>query len=371
MYAFVVTILILFVFVYTFSKNKSYFYIAWSTCFLIFIIHDGLRWETGTDWTPYFTYFEKCLDSPNSEFEVGYVFISILIRTVTNEYTLFLIFYAFILYGLVFTSIKKYSISPFLSLFLYYCMTLPVLGMNRQLIALGICLFSIRYVAERKVLYFFLLIALAMLFHKSALIFSIVYFVHKECKRSVYFGILLISILIAFSGIINQLPLGFFFLLGADVGEKMDVYTDKFLMGDIIVNPLFVFLAILKRLIWILLLLLYPYYVKNKNKYYTIFFNINILSLVFYIIFNNTILQIVISRGLIYFNIAEIFIIPYVLTMFKNNAGKVFALVSILAFGIINMNKGMRSYAPDGETTDLFVPYKGLFINQDYVRQDH
>lgn len=87
--------------------------------------------------------------------------------------------------------------------------------------------------------------------------------------------------------------------------------------------------------------------------------------------FNNTILQVVVSRGLVYFNVCEIFVIPYVLTIFKNNATKVIVLVCVLLLGVMTMNKGMNSYAPPGGHSDLFVPYKGVFINTEYVRQDH
>lgn len=372
MYTFTLAVFSFCSFVNVFSKRETYSYFAWGACFLLLLFHDALRWETGTDWIPYSTFFENCLDlSDTTEFEYGYVFISQLVRIITDEYTVFLIVHALILYSLVFNSLKKYSIAPFLSLFLYYCMTLPILGMNRQFIALGICLFSIRYIVERKAIFFFCGIILAMLFHKSALIFSVVYFINKEWKRSVYFGILLIVTLIAILGIVNKLPLGIFVMLGSDTAGKMDVYADKFLMGDVVVNPIYVVLGIMKRVVWILLLLVYPYYVRNKNSYYVIIFNINVLSLVFYILFNNTMLQIIVSRGLVYFNIAEILIIPYVLTMFKNNAGKTLVFALILLFGLINMRKGIDSYAPLGSTTDLFIPYKNLFINQDYIRRDH
>lgn len=372
MYTFTIITLASSSFVNIFAQKKKIYYILWCTCFLLLVIHDGLRWETGTDWIPYSTFFEKCLDISNqSDFEFGYLIISQLVRIVTNEYTVFLIIHAIILYSLVFSSIKKYSITPLLSLFLYYCMTLPLLGMNRQFIALAICLFSIRYIVERKMIYFFCGIVLAMLFHKSAIMFFIVYFLNKEWKRSTYLVILLIAFLIAISGIINKLPLNLFLMLGSDSAARMDFYTNKFLLGDININPVYVTLAVMKRMFWILLLILYPFYVKNKNNYYVIMLNINVISLVFYILFNNTILQIIISRGLIYFNIAEIFIIPYILTMFKNNRGKIIAFILILAFGLINMKKGIDSYSIDGEQSDLFIPYKGLFINNNYVRQDH
>lgn len=350
------------------KKNLS---ICWIICFLLLVFQDGFRWETGTDWIPYSTYFEQCLDLVDDDFEWGYAFLSKLIRVFTNEYTIFLIVHALILYLLVFNSIKRYAINPFLSLFLYYCTTLPVLGMNRQFLALGICMYGIRYIVERKFYHFVSCIAVAMFFHLSAIIFFISYIFYRAFGAKIYVVLLLTALGISMSGIVNKLPLDIFLLLSSDAADKMSFYADDFNSGNVAINPLFVLLSLSKRLIWIVLILIYIYNKKKEDKCFVVLFNIYVFSLLFYIVFNNTILQIVVSRGLLYFNIVEIFIIPYALTAFKNNAGKKILFIALILFGVTNLKKGIDSYAPPGETTDLFVPYKGVFINTDYVRQNH
>lgn len=345
--------------------------IGWIVCFLLLVVHDGLRWETGTDWIPYSTYFDNCLDIVNDDFEWGYTGLSKLVRVFTNEYTIFLLTHALILYSLIFSSIKKYAINPFLSLFLYYCATLPMLGMNRQFLALGICIYAIRYIIERSFFRFVCCIAIAMLFHLSAVIFFVTYLFSRAANSKIYIALLLLALGVSMSGVINHLPLEVFMVLSTDVGEKMDFYASDFTSGNVTINPLFVLLSLSKRLIWIFLILLYVYSRKKTDTCFIVLFNIYVFSLLFYIVFNNTILQILVSRGLLYFNIAEIFIIPYALLAFKNNAGMKILFVLLILFGLTSLKKGLDSYVPPGETTDLFVPYKGVFVNTDYVRKDH
>ena len=61
------------------------------------------------------------------------------------------------------------------------------------------------------------------------------------------------------------------------------------------------------------------------------------------------------------------FIILYVLTIFKQNYGKLIIMIVLIAYCVVNIYKGFSNY---GENTDYFTPYKGLFINTDYVRQN-
>lgn len=369
------TVLVIFIILAFFDLfggiSKRNLSIYWLFCFVLLVCHDGLRWETGTDWVPYSSYFENCLNLANDDFEWGYATLSKLVRVFTSEYSVFLLLHAVILYLLVFSSIKKYAVNPFLSLFLYYCATLPILGMNRQFIAFGICLYAIRYIMERKKVCFAISMIIAMAFHLSAVVFVVAYFFNKPLNIKVYILLLLAAVGISMSGLVNHLPLEVFALLSSDMADKMNFYADDFVAGNVAINPLFILLSLSKRLVWIVLILGYVYNAKKSDKYFCLLFNIYVFSLLFYIVFNNTILQIIVSRGLLYFNIAEIFIIPYALIAFKDNGGKKILFVLLILFGLTNLKKGIDSYAPPGETTDLFVPYKGIFINTDYVRKDH
>ncbi|WP_371291853.1 EpsG family protein [Bacteroides sp.] len=337
-----------------FSKKKRYKSLLWFICFFLLIFHDGFRWEIGTDWQPYYTFFQTCTDIVKSDYDIGYTLFNQFVRLFTDSYSVFLILFAIIQYIFVFESISKYSVAPFLSLFLYYCLSLPVLGMNRQFIALCLCLFAIRYIVSREIVKFLMCLLVAFTFHKSVVIFAPAYFLCKSYPLK-YYGLLLFLVIgISLSGIINKLPLEYFALLGQDSADRMDFYADSFLKGDVSTSLVGSILAILKRSIWILLLLFFSKYIK-KNEYYAIAFNLYYIALLFYILFNNTIMQIIVGRGLIYFNIMEIFIVPFVLTMFKNNWGKLILFFLIVFYGYTNLVKGINYYP------EVFIPYKNIF----------
>lgn len=353
-----------------FGKEKNN--LLWGIAFVCFILHDGLRWETGTDWIPYYEYFQICVQNGLDTFsDIGYVFINIFIRSLTNEYTFFLLFHALFLYILIFSSIKRYAIYPFLTLFLYYSMALPLLGMNRQFIAVGFCLYSLKYVVNRQGIKFLFLLLLAMLFHKSALIFAPVYFMNRKWSGKVIFLVFIVVVVIASGGIINRLPLDIFLLIGSESFEKMQIYQQRFLAEGGGATSLMFVLAVIRRIFWISVLWISDRYVKKKDSYYFVFWNTTFVACLLYILFNNTILQIFVSRGLVYLNLMEIFLIPYVLTIFKNNAGKVIILILILSYSCMNLYKGIRAYDLPGEKNDLFIPYKGIFINTEYDRVNH
>lgn len=60
--------------------------------FIMLIVQDGFRWEIGTDWEPYYTFFENVnILGDDTEFEIGYVYLNEFISSIGGNYTLFLI----------------------------------------------------------------------------------------------------------------------------------------------------------------------------------------------------------------------------------------------------------------------------------------
>jgi hypothetical protein len=290
-------------------------------------------------------------------FEIGYVFLNKIVRIFTDNYSVFLVLHAFIIYGLIARSIYKYSVNPFVTLFIFYCLMLGYLGMNRQYIALAACIFSFQFIFNKKIIPFILCIAIAFLFHKSSLMFLPVYFLHKVISPKIIICTLLIALGISASNVINHIPSGFFYLFGNTIGERMEGYYG---VGD----NVFVYslLGTLKRCLWIFFALIFSKWVKNKDEYYHFFLNLYFLGAILYIIFNNTILQVIVGRGLIYFNIGEIFLIPYLLSIFKQQR-IAFCLIAI--YCAITIEKGLNTYK-EKLGVDIFRPYNSVLFNKKY-----
>ena len=74
-----------------FKANRKIGYILFTFIFFLFVLHDGLRWETGTDWGNYYRFFLNCLWDEWEQFEPGYVLFNQLIRGLTIDYNVFLL----------------------------------------------------------------------------------------------------------------------------------------------------------------------------------------------------------------------------------------------------------------------------------------
>lgn len=366
-YFIIIIILSVFFMLETFNKDiiEKYFSLCLFVCFAMLVFQDGFRWETGSDWTPYQTYFDSqtiTYDLDDDTFDFGYRLFSYIIRTITDNYSVFLIVYALVFYSIFFLFIAKLSSAPFTSILIFYMVTVCYMGMNRQFLAMAIYSMGLMALAKDKKSIFILMIILGAFFHKTILIGLVALFLKKRIPNIAIFTLLVIVSLIAISGIINNLPLGIFALLGEDTSTKMDFYAYNH-DDTSVVNS---FLSVLKKMIWILPLIIFDKKIKNKPSHYYLFFNLYLFGSLFYILFNGTILQIIVSRAIIYFNIMEIFLVPYVFSLLKANYGKLCVSFLLVCYVCLNVYKGFYAY---GEDTDYFIPYKGIFINTDYQRQ--
>jgi hypothetical protein len=369
MYLFATLFLSVFAYLEVFNQDmvKKYRMLFAFICYAFLIFHDGFRWETGCDWIPYTGYFDKLLvDFSITEplFEVGYYLFMLPIRVVTDNYTAYLIIHALVFYTLMFYAVFKLSTSPFVSLLLLYMVIVPYMGTNRQFLALAIYTFGFLFLVKDKRWAFLSCVVLACFFHKSAVVCIFALFLSRKISNKYLIAVLGIAILISMSGIVNKVaPLLSVFVSSEDDLKKMDTYMNF----DYDVSVVSTIFSLFRKLIWIALLMIFDKYVEHKSKLYYTFFNLYFLGSIFYVLFNGTMLQVFVSRALLYYNLMEIFIVPYVLTLFRPNYGKLVIMFTLTAYCWINISKGFLNY---GEGTDYFEPYKGIFINTNYARQD-
>lgn len=170
--------------------------------YIIIVIQIGLRWKTGSDWESYFENFENTneystvLINTLVGFEIGYGTFVFFIKKLFDSYSIFLLIHALIFYGGVFIIAKKYSPYFFISLIFFYATNLGIVGSNRQLLAIIICLWALKFVFEKKAVKFFLAIGFACLFHTTAFLFGIYYFLNRNFKTITILLVLILSFLI-------------------------------------------------------------------------------------------------------------------------------------------------------------------------------
>lgn len=361
MYGFTFLSLAIFSFIDCFSHDKY----RKALIFMLFIaffwlvFHDGFRWGIATDWVNYYKYFISCLSTDNSEYEIGYTWLNKGIRYLTDNYSLFLILHATLVYIVSFKLIKKYSPYPLFSVFILYFSMLTYLGMNRQYIALIIMLYSVNYILNRNLTKFTIFTCIAFLFHHSAILFFPAYFLNKKISNKFMLIGLGVSIIISLSGIVRLIPSELFFFFGDDFGNKMDFY--KGFLNPSITS---IILGISKRLIWIILLIALRNRISDDNKFST-FLNIYFVSVIVYVIFSGSIFQIVVARGLIYYNWFEILLLPYIFFLSRGNAIKIPVFFLICLYGYFTMEKNMNFYKED-LGYDIYRPYNSVLINPNY-----
>ena len=323
----------------------------------------GLRWETGTDWNNYLENFNNTstLDDIFLNvllgFEIGYGFIVLLFKQFSSNYILFLLLNATIFYYIIFKVFKQYSPFPIIAILLFYSSTIGILGSNRQLLAIAICLFSIRYIISNNLKIFILFIFIAFLFHTSAIFFSIAYFLNKDFKKYLIFILITLTVIIGFTNI----PMIFFNKLGPIFGEaaklKSDFYLDK---GTDSTKSLSIF-GLIRRILYFIIFSLFYKSISCKYLYYKLFYNIYTFGLLIYFMFSSSLL-ILVNRGSLYFNIMECFLLSSILIYFNKNFQRGIILSLLFIISIITFYQSISTYS------DLFIPYKGLFINSDFSR---
>lgn len=273
--------------------------------------------------------------------EKGFYFLSVLVKTVTNDITTYLLFISAITMSLLYIDIRKYSLYPLLGLCCYvsrfFC------GRNLVQMRAGmsylIVIWGLHYVYKRDLLKYFLVIYFASLFHQSAWIALPFYFICNTIelkKNHIYVGLVIAFILGAFF----QGPISAFV---TDSATDFDVAT-TYVQGRYVEeakglkNPMIYFQVVV--------LLLYVFLEKRiakNDSYYYVFRNGYWYSTLILITFCTfTTLS---GRTSSLFATLEFVIIPSLLFHFPKN----YRIIAYLSMGFVltfflwkNMNVGFR-----------------------------
>lgn len=336
--------------------------------YLIIVIQMGLRWETGTDWGAYLENFQNTdeygtvLINALTGFEIGYGTLVYFVKKLFDSYSVFLFIHALIFYWGIFTVAKKYSPYFFISLMFFYATNLGVVGSNRQLLALIICLWSLKFVFEKKPLKFFAMVAVAFLFHTTAFLFGIYYFLNRNFNKITIVAVLIISFIIGKTALPFILFNTFGGLFGELAASKANFYSEG--AKDFLAETSLSVFGLIKRLLFIAVFTYNYSFLSKKLAYYKLLYNGYVLGMVIYFLFASSLL-IIVNRGSIYFNVMESFLISCQFLLFSKRLDKTYVFFILLLISIVFLYQSISGYP------DLFIPYKGLFYNVDLTREIH
>ena len=317
------------------------------------ILYEGLRWEIGTDWDAYYNDFLS--QNYTSHSEKGFVLLSGLVRSLTDSYTVFLFVITCFEYTVLYRALKRYSQLPIVSLCIYYCLMLGILGCNRQIIALFICILSLQFILKKKFVLFCICIVVAFFFHTTAIIFLPAYFIsNNQLERKWIIVLCLLCLAVGISGVVNRIPfVNYIALLDSNTSEKLSYYTSGDIFG-------YSYIGTLKRVIIVVIcmvLLGKPLRIEER-----VFCRLYIFGAFLFFIFNGSILQLMAGRGALYYNISEIFIIPMALKyIMKNKGSRMVVWCVYFCLILYIMTRDINSYfLMDG--IDIYHPYKTVLF---------
>lgn len=311
------------------NKEKVFLNVSFIELFLILLFRTPF-----SDMINYINMFHYIGELPfeelkNIDWEYGYVLLNKLITVITSNDRVFIGIVAFIALFGQYIFIKKYSKNYLITLVLF-------VGLNffnyhyilfRQEIALAIVLFSIRYIEKQKLVKFILCIAIAMLFHQSALVFALIYVANKiESSKDVriYFIPIFMGIF-ALRGFLGNLVYISSYTEYEGNIQTSDGYTMLFLLLGIYIAILVLEMTIIK---------------KDKKEIQTtenIFYWMYTFAIVFQILATT---QSLVARIVLYFNFSLIILLPNIIEKIENR--KLVTLinfvliVSVMAFALTN-----------------------------------
>lgn len=185
----------------------------------------------------YMDFFERIADTPwsslslVSEFEIGFAVLNKLLSYLSHSGRTIILFHAVFCIYSVCRFIYKNTKEVFWAFLFFYSlgnMGFFLTGL-RQAIAISVCLFAVEKAKEKKLVHFALIVLIAYLIHKSALVFAVMYLFLRlnAIRRNKWMIALPIALMLVFSP--NIIQLGQFFSDEVQAAE-----TAKFTFNGIV-----------------------------------------------------------------------------------------------------------------------------------------
>lgn len=331
-------------------KIVKYFLIIFSI-FLIFLI--GLRYEVGGDFDSYFKLFYVLKSRDNFEAailtsggDILYNILNLLVSKLGLNYATVNFLCALIFIFCLYEYSKKQK-DPILTLMIAFPYLILVVSMGyvRQACAIGLFLYSLDFIINRKIVYSFFILFLATLFHKTSIILIPIVFLAINYKRIKIFIISAFIILILFIILFYRDFLG---------------YANNYAINPIMESPGVFYRTSLNLFASIIFGLFFWKYFKINPILYNIYFYLSISSILLFVLqFYSTTL---VDRLSLYIFPLQLFVfssLPYLIkdnfrSLFTNYLIK-FSYFFLLIFWLLYAN---HSY--------LWKPYKNLIFNSNF-----
>lgn len=195
---------------YNSSSKKNNFYSKHSIIpvILLIVIFAIRAYSVGADTNNYYSYFLELKNasmnpfiffSQSSSKEVGYDLLNYVVLLICPNFTFFLFVEALLIFIPLYFVVKRYSIRPELSYFMFIIIGnyFQSFNITRQYICLFILILSLKYVFSNNLFKFIFFVFLGTCFHSSALVFLIIYPIYAyKINLKFIFGVFVFTIIV-------------------------------------------------------------------------------------------------------------------------------------------------------------------------------
>ncbi len=173
------------------------------------LLISAIRYGVGSDYFQYERLYSLIGTTSTSRYEPLFTAINRYLYKSGIPFQFFIILTSVMFVFLVVIAIYRNSPNVAFSIFLLFsmCFFFQSLNIVRQMVGCAICLYSIKYIQENKLIKFLICIAIACGFHFSAVIFLPVYFIYKihiDLKKTIPFLVLFFIVQDRIVGLISN-----------------------------------------------------------------------------------------------------------------------------------------------------------------------
>ena len=321
-------------------------------CFMLMFIIAGFRYQVGYDFNSYERIYNNITLSNfrGNNLEIGFSLFVCLLKKIGLGFPVMIMLIAMASIFIKYKVIREYSVYPFISLLVYFSANFIIqdFGQIRQGLAIAFTLYSIKYIKDKKLFKYLIVMMMAIMFHYSAVLFLPMYWLARiNVNKKVIATALIVSgvfFVCSKSGVIDYVVLKV--INQPYISYKYVAYMSS--AGGIGIFKL----TFLSRLVIFTLFYVLRGKIKENCECYNILSMAYLISIFMYVAFNfNGALA---TRGALYFKIVEILIIPQIIYAVKDKIIMFNGLMILYLFTFKDLYFEIMS------SSDRFMPYRNL-----------